>query len=71
MDNHQLKYSASVLSPVVLWHTSVLASSYDRVVTAEDLDGEKIYSPYAGREPTRKWVYFLGISNSKVKEGEQ
>ena len=34
---------------LVLGSTSVLSSPYDRKVTAEDLMGERVYSPFAGR----------------------
>ena len=49
MINTQLKVIASVLSLVVLCHTSALASPLDRPVTNEDLEPERVYSPYAGR----------------------
>ena len=34
---------------LALCHTSALASPLDRPVTAKDLEPERVYSPYAGR----------------------
>jgi len=49
MTNPQLKIIASVLSLVALCHTSALASPLDRPVANEDLEPERVCSPYAGR----------------------